>query len=67
MMCWDSLDDSEQASEKRKMIGKDTETNDDKEMQADKMDDKNTSSVQYIWGINYISLLRNRQTMTHRH
>ena len=50
MMCWESLDNSEQASEKRKMIGHDKEMNDDKEMQADKMDDKNASSVQYIWG-----------------
>ena len=40
MMCWESLDDSEQASVKRKMIGQDKEMNDDKEMQADKMDDK---------------------------
>ena len=40
MMCWESLDDSEQASKKRKMIGQDEETNNDKEMQANKMDDK---------------------------
>ena len=40
MMCWESLDDSEQASKKRKTIGQVKEMNDDKEMQADKMDDK---------------------------
>ena len=40
MMCWESLDDSEQASKKRKTHGQDTETNDDKEIQADEMDDK---------------------------
>ena len=40
MMCWESLDDSEQASKKRKMIGQDKETNHDKEMQADEMDDE---------------------------
>ena len=40
MMCWESLDDSEQASKKRKMHGQDAEMNDDKEMQANEMDDK---------------------------
>ena len=40
MMCWESLEDSEQASKKRKTIGQDKETNDDKEMQADEMDDR---------------------------
>ena len=40
MMCWESLDNSEQASKKRKTSGQDTETNDDKEMQVDKMDNK---------------------------
>ena len=40
MMCWDSLDDSKQASKKRKTHGQDAETNDDKEMQSDKMDDE---------------------------
>ena len=40
MMCWESLDDSEQASKKRKTHAKDTETNDDKEIQADEMDGK---------------------------
>ena len=39
MMCWESLDDSEKASKKRKTSGQDTETNDEREMQADKMDD----------------------------
>ena len=40
MMCWESLDDSEQASKKRKTPAQDTETHDDKERQADEMDDK---------------------------
>ena len=40
MMCCESLEDSEQASKKRKTHVQDTETNDDKEIQADKMDDK---------------------------
>ena len=40
MMYWESLDDSEQASKKRKTHVQDTETNDDKEIQANKMDDK---------------------------
>ena len=40
MMCWESLDDLEQASKKRKTYGLDAETNDDKEIQADEMDDK---------------------------
>ena len=39
MMCLESLDESEQESKKRKMIGQDKEMNDDKEMQADEMDD----------------------------
>ena len=39
MMCWESLDNSKQASKKRKTNGQDTETNDDKEMQANEMDD----------------------------
>ena len=43
MMCWESLDDSEQASKKRKKIGQDEEMNDDKEMQADEMDNKKHS------------------------
>ena len=40
MMCWESLGDSEQASKKRKTHAQDAETNDDKETQADEMDDK---------------------------
>ena len=40
MMCWESLDDLEQASKKRKTHNQDAETNDDKEIQANKMDDK---------------------------
>ena len=40
MMCWESLDNSKQASKKRKTTGQVEETNDDKEMQADEMDGK---------------------------
>ena len=40
MMCWESLEDSEQEEKKRKMIGQDEETNDDKEKQNDEKDDK---------------------------
>ena len=40
MMCWESLEDSEQESKKRKTIGQDEETNDDKEKQDNKMDDE---------------------------
>ena len=40
MMCWESLEDSEQESKKRKTIGRDKETNDDKEKQDDEMDDE---------------------------
>ena len=40
MMCWESLDDSEHASKKRKAHSQDAEMNDDKEIQADEMDDK---------------------------
>ena len=40
MMCWESLEDSEQDRRKRKMIGRDEEMNNDKEKQDDKMDDK---------------------------
>ena len=36
MMCWESLDDSEQASKKRKTHAQDEETNN----KADEMDDK---------------------------
>ena len=40
MMCWKSLDDSEEASKKRKTHSQDAETNNDKKIQADKMDNK---------------------------
>ena len=40
MMCWESLNDLEQASKKRKTHGQDAATNDDKEIQANEMDDK---------------------------
>ena len=40
MMCWESLDNSEQTSKQRKMHGQDAETDDDKEMQASEMDDE---------------------------
>ena len=40
MMCCESLDASKQASKKRKTIGQDEEMNNDKEMQADEMDDE---------------------------
>ena len=40
MMCWESLDDSEQATKKRKTSGQDAEMNDNKEMQANEMDDE---------------------------
>ena len=40
MMCWESLEDSEQESKKRKTIGQDKETNDDKENQVDEMDNE---------------------------
>ena len=39
-MCWESLDDSEQASKKRKTTGQDEEMNNNKEMQTDEMDDE---------------------------
>ena len=40
MMCWESLEDSEQEEKTRKMIGQDEEMNDDKEKQDDKKDDE---------------------------
>ena len=40
MMSWESLDDLEQASKKRKTHAQDAEMNDDKEIQADEMDNK---------------------------
>ena len=49
MMCWESLDDPKQTSKKTKMIGQDKETNNDKEMQADKMDnEKHTKRTVYM-------------------
>ena len=40
MMCWESLEDSEQESKKRKTIGQDEEMNNDKEKQDDEMDNE---------------------------
>ena len=40
IMCCEILDDSEQASKKRKTHAQDAETNNDKEVQANEMDDK---------------------------
>ena len=40
MMCWESLEDSEQESRKRKMIGRDKAMNNHKEKQDNEMDDK---------------------------
>ena len=40
MMCWESLEDSEQESRKRKTIGQDEEMNNDKEKQDDEMDNE---------------------------
>ena len=40
MMCWESLEDSEQEERTRKMIGHDEEMNDDKEKHDDKKDDE---------------------------
>ena len=40
MMCWESLDNSEQASKKRKTHVQDAESNNDKEIQANEMDNK---------------------------
>ena len=40
MMCWESLEDSEQESKKRKTIGQDKEMNDDKDKQDDEMDNE---------------------------
>ena len=43
MMCWESLDDSEQASKKQKTCGEVVEMNDDKNKQADELDYKTYS------------------------
>ena len=40
MMCWESLEDSEQESRKRKTIGQDEEMNKDKEKQDNEMDNE---------------------------
>ena len=40
MTCWESLEDSEQESRKRKTIGRDEEMNNDKEKQDGEMDNK---------------------------
>ena len=40
MMCWESLEDCEQEEKTKKMIGRNEETNDDKEKQDDEMDDE---------------------------
>ena len=52
MMCWESLDDSEPTSKKRKTHSQDEATND----KANKMDDKTHLSIQQIRGLNYLSL-----------
>ena len=51
MMCWESLEDSEHENKKRKTIGQDEETNDDKEKQDNEMDDEEHIKVHYIQGI----------------
>ena len=40
MMCWENLEDSEQEAKTKKTIGRDEETNDDKEKQDDEMDNE---------------------------
>ena len=40
MMCWESLEDSEQEVRKRKTIGQDEEMNNDKKKKDDKMDNE---------------------------
>ena len=40
MMCWESLEDSEQEERTRKTIGQDKETTDDKEKQDDEKDNE---------------------------
>ena len=40
MMCWESLEDSEQEEKTRNTIGQDEETNNDKEKQNDEKDDE---------------------------
>ena len=48
MMCWESLDDLEQASKKRKTHAQDAEVNN----KADEMDAKMHTKCTAIWGIN---------------
>ena len=45
MMCWESLDDSEQASKKRKMHAQDDETNDKADDMDNKMHTKRTTNM----------------------
>ena len=45
MMCWESLDDSEQASKKQKMHAQDAETNDKADDMDDKMHTKHTTNI----------------------
>ena len=45
MMCWESLDDSEQASKKRKMHAQDDETNDKADDMDDEMPTKHTTNM----------------------
>ena len=40
MMCWETLEDSDQQEKTKNMIGRHEETNDDKEDQDDEMEDK---------------------------
>ena len=47
MMCWESLDDSEQASKKRKMLKMKIRT-----IKPTKWIIKRTPNVQQIWGLN---------------
>ena len=48
MMCWESLEDSEQEERTRKTIGRDEEMNDDKEKQDDeKGDEEHVESTVY--------------------
>ena len=48
MMCWESLEDSEQEEKTRKTIGQDEGTNDDKEKQNDKNDEEHVKSTVYM-------------------
>ena len=48
MMCWESLEDSEQEEKMRKMIGQDKGTNNDKEKQNDKNNEEHVESTVYM-------------------